>query len=286
MQQIALDLYQVEEPTLENFIAGRNGEALACLRAWRDAPATTASPVRLVHLWGEPGCGRNHLAHASAGKNRFLAATVPADTFQATVRKWITACTDPNAVPRLERTRIFAITEVEALDDAAQKQVFHLINQIQTNPGNALVTTGAQAPLALPLRAELRTRLGSGFVFRLHLLDDADKARVLGQIAKQRRVRIAPDVLRWLLRHTSRDIRALVQLFNALDRHAFERQRAITLPLLREWLERAKVEQSAHDPRRSPLPSLPLPSRSGACMIEEAPGCPPVKPHVKGQQPS
>ena len=273
MQQIPLDLYQVDEPTLENFIAGRNAEALVCLRTWRDAPASAIGPVRLAHLWGEPGCGRKHLAHASAGENRIPAATTPPDALCATVRKWIATCANTCTEPALEHPRIFAITDVEALDAAGQEQVFHLVNQIQANPGNALLTTGAQAPLALPLRAELRTRLGSGLVFRLHLLDDADKSRVLDRIAKERGVRIAPDVLPWLLRHTSRDIRALVQLFDALDRHAFEHRRAITLPLLREWLARATAAQTIRDR---------APDESDACRPET----PPEHPPGKHQQPS
>lgn len=266
MQQKVLDLHRIEEPTLDNFLAGRNGEALACLRAWRDAPAARTDPVRLVHLWGAPGCGRTHLALASAGEDRILAATAPPDVFRSTVGEWIAGCTGSatgsTTAPAAGRMRIFAVTGVEALDDAGQDLVFHLINQVQAHPGNALVTTGAQAPLALPLRPELRTRLGSGFVFRLHLLDDDDKTRVLRQIARQRGVRIAPEVLRWLLRHTSRDLRALVQLFNALDRHAFERQRAITLPLLRDWLDRAAAEQAFH---RQPV------GRDGAGMTGEPP---------------
>lgn len=48
---------------------------------------------------------------------------------------------------------------------------------------------------------------------------------------------MAPDVVPWLLAHTSRDMRALRALFDALDRHAFEQRRALTLPLVREFLQ-------------------------------------------------
>jgi DnaA family protein len=56
-------------------------------------------------------------------------------------------------------------------------------------------------------------------------------------VAAERGVAVAADVVPWLLNHRSRDIRVLLELFDALDRHAFARKRPITLPLLREWLQ-------------------------------------------------
>jgi chromosomal replication initiation ATPase DnaA len=38
--------------------------------------------------------------------------------------------------------------------------------------------------------------------------------------------------------HRSRDLRALLATFDALDRYAYEHKRALTLPLVREWLQR------------------------------------------------
>ena len=56
-------------------------------------------------------------------------------------------------------------------------------------------------------------------------------------MAAERGVTVSADVVPWLLTHTSRDIRVLSELFDALDRHALARKRPITLPLLRDWLQ-------------------------------------------------
>jgi len=221
MHQIALDLHRVEDPTLENFVAGRNGEALACLRALRE---TTAAPVPLVYLWGEPGCGKTHLALAAAGAQRTLGADAPRAAFEALI--------DDAA----ERRRIVAVLDVERLDAGRQSLLFHLINRTRAQPDSTVLATGAQPPVALALRDDLRTRLGSGLVFRLHLLDDRQKAAAIERVAGERGVTVAPDVIPWLIAHTSRDIRALLRTFDALDRRAFELRRPITLPLLRELL--------------------------------------------------
>ncbi len=219
MHQLPLDLRRIEAPTLANFVAGRNAEALARLRRLPGEAAQGGSA--LVYLWGEPGCGKTHLLRALAGDRLLLGPDAPVDAF---------------APGQLEAgaPAIVAIDDCERLDDARQQRAFQLINHALARPGAAIVAAGAQPPLALALRDDLRTRLGAGLVYRLHLLDDAEKAAVLGRVAAERGVSMSPDVVPWLIAHTSRDIRALLHLFDALDRHAFELKRPVTLPLLRE----------------------------------------------------
>ncbi|HEY0879515.1 MAG TPA: DnaA regulatory inactivator Hda [Zeimonas sp.] len=242
MHQIALDLHRVEAPTLENFVAGRNGEALACLRALRTDPR---AGVPLVYLWGEPGCGKTHLALAAAGAANALAADAPLAAFEALV------------ADAADRARLVAVLDVERLDAERQSLLFHLVNRARAQPASTVLATGAHPPLALALRDDLRTRLGSGLVYRLQLLDDDEKAAALERVARERGVAIASDVIPWLIAHTSRDIRALLRTFDALDRRAFERRRPITLPLLREWLQDTQPPDggAASDDGGSALPS-------------------------------
>ena len=215
MQQIPLDLHRIEAPSLENFVAGRNAEVLAWLRALRaGAPPAGAS---VIYLWGEAGSGRTHLLEALVGARAVLGPGSPPAGF------------------RLEEdTRIAAVDDCELLDAERQQRLFQLLEHVRARPGAVVVAAGAQPPLGLALRDDLRTRLGSGLVGRLHLLGDDEKAALLGQVAAERGVALSPEVVPWLLAHTSRDIRALLALFDALDRHAYARKRAITLPLLRE----------------------------------------------------
>ncbi|HRO61630.1 MAG TPA: DnaA regulatory inactivator Hda, partial [Burkholderiaceae bacterium] len=90
-------------------------------------------------------------------------------------------------------------------------------------------------PLALSLRDDLRTRLGWGVVHRLALLTDDEKAEALRRAAHGRGLALPEELLRHLLTHRSRDIRALLRLLDALDRFALERKRPLTLPLLRQF---------------------------------------------------
>ena len=56
MRQLILDLLPESPPSLDNFVAGGNGEALATLTGW----LAGALPEASLCLWGEPGCGRSH----------------------------------------------------------------------------------------------------------------------------------------------------------------------------------------------------------------------------------
>ena len=238
--QLALDLYAPPEPTLTNFVDGDNAEALARLRAI----AAGERAHRFVYLWGAPGSGRSHLLAALAGGHAVLGggstvdAFATADAFAPDVASAAGGTTATGDSPAAGRHAVIAVDDVERLDGPCQEALFHLFNRVQSRAGLALVCAGERPPLALPVREDLRTRLGWGLVFELHLLTDAQKAAALRGAADARGVVLAPDVVPWLLTHHSRDLRALLAAFDALDRYAFERKRPITLPLLREWLAR------------------------------------------------
>lgn len=52
---------------------------------------------------------------------------------------------------------------------------------------------------------------------------------------------LAEDVIAYLLAHGRRDMPSLLALLAALDRHALATKRAVTVPLLKSWLQRAEA---------------------------------------------
>jgi DnaA-homolog protein len=60
MKQLLLDIKPAAPPTLLNFIAGRNDEALASL----SAVASNSAQSKFIYLWGETGSGKSHLLSA------------------------------------------------------------------------------------------------------------------------------------------------------------------------------------------------------------------------------
>ena len=102
--------------------------------------------------------------------------------------------------------------------------------------GGRLLAAAPQPPAHLALREDLRTRLGSGLICRLHPLSDAEKAAALATQARERALKLPSEAIDYLLRHAPRDMPTLSAFVVALDRYTLEHKRAVTLPLLRELL--------------------------------------------------
>lgn len=199
MRQLPLDISPSAQPSLDNYVAGANAEALEQVRAFAAGRLHEA----VVYLWGEPGCGRTHLLRGAAKANPAL---VIAD-------------------------------DVETLDELAQQALFNAINAARE--GNAPVLAAGNAPpAALSLREDLRTRLGGGLVYQLRPLSDADKVTHLQNEAARRGLRLSDEVVRYLLNHLPRDLASLNAVLDTLDRHALAAQRQVTLPLVRDALSK------------------------------------------------
>jgi len=198
MQQLLLDLLPPPAPTFDNFVIGQNHEAFVALRHWLD---DAGGPTCLL-LWGEPNSGRKHL----------LAAAQAAS---------------PD---------IFCKSDLDTLDDAAQIDLFNTFNS-QKLAGGKLLVCSLQPPAALKLREDLRTRLGSGLVYRLHALSDEEKRAALMERASGRGLKLTDDMLDYVFRHVRRDMGTLVALIDALDRFTLLHKRALTLPVLRGLLQ-------------------------------------------------
>ncbi len=93
-------------------------------------------------------------------------------------------------------------------------------------------------PARLPLRDDLRTRLGWGLVYEVVPLADADKPAALAAYARARGFALSADVIAYLLAHGRRDMPTLVATLAALDRHSLATKRPITVPPAGEWLQR------------------------------------------------
>ena len=230
MRQLALQIQSAAPPTLDNFVCGRNAEALAALRL------AVASPARetLLYLWGPDGSGKSHLLAALDAGLR--AAGRPA--LRVAGRR------QPLARELLGEAVLG--DDVEALSPDCAEQLFHAWNRIREQ-GGALVCTGQQAPNALPLAPELASRLAWGAVYRLQALDDAEKLQALRTRASAQGIPVADEALGYLLARARRDLPSLMLMLDQLDEFSLSTKRAITVPLVRELLQ----QQDGNKPMES-----------------------------------
>ena len=221
-EQFVLDLARPEPPTFENFVAGGNREPLAAV----SAVARGDSREGGVLLWGARGAGKSHLLQASA-------------TLAATLRP-VLACAGAADVPAaadLPPSALLIVDAIDEADDAGQGRLFTALNALAASGGQWLAAAAAP-PARLALRDDLRTRLALGLVLEVVPLADADKAQALANYARERGFALADDVIAYLLVHGRRDMPSLVATLAALDRHSLATRRSITVPMLRDWLQR------------------------------------------------
>jgi DnaA family protein len=217
MQQLTLALAPAPEPTFDTFFAGRNEATLATLAALRHA---LDGNEHFVYLWGPRGSGKSHLLRAfaaDAARNGTPATYIAAG----------------ESMPA--EASVVAADDAHQLDMVGQLALFDLYNRFRTS-GGMLLSAGDRPPAELPLREDLRTRLGAGVVLRVEPLSDEEKRAALSEHGRQRGLALAPELIDYLLTHVTRDMGTQMAVVDTLDRVSLERKRPITQPLLREVL--------------------------------------------------
>lgn len=245
MQQLALELAPPPDPTFDSYFPARNAVALAVLRETLHAsppqhrlenPLAGRDPgrgERFIYLWGPRGSGKSHLLRAFIAEAALAnAAAVAQNTHCAgTARYFQTG----DSIDTGDGGMVAAVDDVERLDMVGQLALFDLYNRVRTGSGT-LVSAGTRPPMDLPLREDLRTRLGAGVVLRLEPLTDEEKAAAISEHCRRRGLALAPELIEYLLNHVTRDMGTQMAVVDTLDRVSLERKRALTLPLLREVL--------------------------------------------------
>ena len=222
MKQIALDIGLARAPTLAGFCAGPNEATLGHLQLWAGSP--TRSPVP-TYLWGPSASGKTHLLRAVAESLREQGATAG----------WLDAgVLEPPEFN--ESWAVVLLDDVHLYTAVQQHAAFNWFVNAQTLQRGVLAA-GALPPADLKLREDLRTRLGWGHIFQLHVLSEPERRAVLRQAADARGVFLGDEVMDFILTRFSRDLGHLMQLLEQLDGYALQTKRAITIPLIKSMLE-------------------------------------------------
>ena len=242
MRQMLLDLDSPAIPGLDAFVTGglpQNEAVLAWLSAW---PALEGS-LSPAYIWGPPGSGKTLLLRAMVERALALGFGVIWLNAQ-TCQMWDASQAGAPTLALLD--------DCDRLSPESQHLAFNLF--IESAAAQACRASGASAPegdapgelfilaagrmpsVDLPVRDDLRTRLGWGLSFAVQPLGEAGAKEVLLREARARGVNLGEEVLTYLLSRHERDLGSLMQLLHRLDRYALSEHRPLTIPLLKQML--------------------------------------------------
>ena len=217
MKQLPLAITPPPEVEFDGLLVGANAHAISHLRG-------LSAPAPPTYLWGPAGSGKTRLMRAAVAHRQSLGERVG----------WFDAS---DALPWSldERWSLIAIDDCDQLDGARQAEAFKLFVEA-SGAGLLWLSAGKLPPVDLPLRDDLRSRLGWGHVFALQPLAEHETRSALRREADRRGIVLSDEVVNYLLTHFERDLKHLMNLLDRLDEFALSEHRHVTVPLLRKML--------------------------------------------------
>lgn len=247
MRQLLLDLGSPTVPGLDAFVTGGQAQNEALL-TWLAAWPAVEGPLSPAYIWGAPGSGKTHLLRAMVERALGLGFGVI----------WLNAQTCQMWDGAQPGTPTLALLDdCDRLDADSQHLAFKLFIESAAalaardagatsaapaaeepaEAGELFILAAGRLPVVdLPVRDDLRTRLGWGLSFALQPLDEAGVRDVLQQAAQRRGMSLSEEVLAYLLSRHERDLGSLMGLLDRLDAYALSEHRLVTIPLLKQML--------------------------------------------------
>jgi DnaA-homolog protein len=227
VKQLALGVRLRADALFESFWPGGNGEIVAALQM----PSTVP-----LWLWGAHGSGKTHLLQAVCAAAGAAASGAPAAYFPLTR----SLALPPEALAGFERTPVLCVDDVDAVagDLAWERALFRLFNdaaELRTRLIFAAAGPPRQSDWSLE---DWRSRAAACVVYQLHELDDDGRIEALRLRAAQRGLQLPYETSEYLLKRMPRDLRSLFEILDQLDEASLVAQRRLTIPFIRDALEK------------------------------------------------
>ncbi|MBK7144061.1 MAG: DnaA regulatory inactivator Hda [Xanthomonadales bacterium] len=224
-RQLPLALRFPQGARFDRFVADGNEAVLAALRSFAGEAAAPG-----ILLAGASGTGKTHLVMAVAGTVADY-ALLPLAELGAQAE---TAIGATRACPLV----LIDDIDVIAGQRAAEVAMFDLFNRTRDSGGSLLITASTAVPrlgIGLP---DLASRLASLSLLQLQPLGDDARRRVIHERGAARGMDVGDDVLDFLFRRYPRDLGALLDLLDRLDRETLVRKRRLTVRLVRDVIRK------------------------------------------------
>jgi DnaA-homolog protein len=227
MKQLALGVRLRADAVFESFWPGPNSEIVAALRGPSAVP---------LWLWGASGSGKTHLLQAVCAAAGEVSSGAAAAYFPLTRPPAL----PPEALAGFERARVLCVDDVDAAagDLAWESALFRLFNEA-SELRTRLIFAAAAPPRQPDWRLEdWGSRAAACVVYQLRELDDDGRVEALRLRAAQRGLQLPYETSEYLLKRMPRDMRSLFDILDQLDEASLVAQRRLTIPFIRDALEK------------------------------------------------
>ena len=217
----------------DSFVIGHNEEVVAALVGVAEDQGENFSFV-----WGDRGCGKSHLLQATVR----LAGTQGQSTAYLPMSEIAGLSTE--VVQGLEQLALICLDDIHLVAGLPEweEALFHLYNRLRES-GSRLIVSADQPPMALAIGLpDLLSRLTWGPCYQLLKLDDDGRLQALIQAAERRGMTMSDETGRFLLHRMPRDMHSLMSLVEWLDQRSLAAQRRLTIPFVREAMNRREKE--------------------------------------------
>ncbi len=227
--QLTLPVRLRDDALFANFYPGDNTQLLAVLTEFVQAE-TTVDPY--IYLWGHAGAGCSHLLQACCQR----ADQKGLRTMYLPLAELTNA--DATILEGLEHADLICIDDIQTVlgKPTWEEALFNFYNRSKMS-GAHLLLAGNNVPSQLNfLLPDLKSRLASGLIFQVHVLNDVDQLAALQLRAKIRGMELSDEVGEFLLHRIARDGASLFTALEKLDQVSLSAQRKLTIPFVKTVL--------------------------------------------------
>lgn len=189
--------------------------------------------IDFLYLWNNEASGKTHLLLAIADHIQKSAKRV----LYLPLYELVTEASH-DILQSVEDLDAICIDDLDAVEGKHEweEALFHCFNRLQYTGCKLLIASKHNPVMAGIKLPDLRSRLATGLVYQVKVLNDRQKQQMLILQSQSRGLKMPEKVAHYLLRHHSRDIGELMTLLKQLDSASIVEQRRLTIPFVRQTL--------------------------------------------------